>query len=848
VNVTYLVGSRNEGYGESGMAHLLEHLLFRGTPRFPNVKSEFLRRGARYNGSTSSDRTNYYQTLAANDDNLDWVLAMEADRMVNASITREDLDAEMTVVRNEFESGENSAASVLRQRVAGAAFQWHNYGRPTIGARSDIENVSIERLAAFYRTYYQPDNATVIVAGNFRPDAALALAQKHFAAIPKPARALPATYTVEPAQDGERSVVLRRVGDVQLASVMYHMPPGSHPDYAAVDVLVQILGHTPTGRLHKALVETGKASGTFGTESQLREAGYAYFGATARTDQSIEAARDALIATVEGLRSTPVTEDEVERARTRLLNDIELLLTNTRSLALVLSETEAMGDWRLLYLHRDRLRLVTPVEVQRVANAYLKSSNRTVGLFLPTQAPDRAEIPAVPDLAAMLKDYRGQSGVAAGESFVPTPANIEARVLRRELPGGMKVALFPKKTRGGTVVAQLRLRWGDEESKRGRSTACGIASALMQRGTRTKSREEISNAFARLKANVGVGGEGGSLQTVRESLPEALALMAEILREPSFPEREFEQLRQSSLASVESQRSDPAALSGLVLERHLNRFPPDHWLYTATIEERIERLKSLKLEDVRACHRDFHGASDSELAVVGDFDPDEMLKLAQKLFGDWKSPRPYARIPFPYQDVPALERVIETPDKANAVYRAGMNLRLKDDDPDYPALVLGNYLLGGSSDARLTRRIREKEGLSYSVSSFLTASSLDPSAEFGLYAIHAPQNRDKVETLMREELKLALDQGFTDEEVEAAKRGFLQSRQLARSQDSGLAGRLLSYLYLGRTLAWDEELERRITALTPAQVRDAMRRHVNPSKLSVVKAGDFNAAQRAGVR
>src|SRR5262249_29975971 len=284
VNVTYLVGSRQEGYGETGMAHLLEHLMFRGTKRFPDIKSAYQERGVRYNGSTSFDRTNYFGTFPASDKTLAYVLDAEADRMANAPIARKDLDAEMTVVRNEFESGENSPFSVLRERMTASAYLWHNYGNAIIGARSDIENVPIERLRAYYRNYYQPDNAVVLISGKIDEAATLKLAQKSFGPIPKPSRKLIGTYTVEPTQDGERTVTLRRSGDVQIVSALYHVPPGSHPEYAAIDVLVALLNNVPGGRLHKALVETGIASSIFGTERQQREAGFAYFGANLRQD------------------------------------------------------------------------------------------------------------------------------------------------------------------------------------------------------------------------------------------------------------------------------------------------------------------------------------------------------------------------------------------------------------------------------------------------------------------------------------------------------------------------------------------------------------------------------------
>jgi zinc protease len=846
VNVTYLVGSRQEGYGETGMAHLLEHLMFRGTKRFPEIKADFQQRGVRYNGSTSLDRTNYFGTFPASEKTLDYVLDVEADRMVNAPIARKDLDAEMTVVRNEFESGENSASNVLLERVAASAYLWHNYGHATIGARSDIENVPIERLRAFYRQYYQPDNAVLLISGRLDEAAALRLAQKRFGGIAKPARTLRATYTVEPTQDGERAVTLRRTGDVQIVSALYHVPPGTHPEYPAVDVLVAVLNHVPSGRLHKALVEKGLASSIFGFERQLHEAGFAYFGANLRQDASIDAARDALLGEIEGFASRPVTEEEVDLARKRLLNDIEQTLADSRELTMALSECAGMGDWRVLFLYRDRLKKVAAADVQAAALHYLKRSNRTVGMFIPTQAPDRAEIPPVPDLAAALRDYRGSAPVAQGENFDPTPANIEARVIRRTLPGGMKLALLPKKTRGGTVVAQLALQWGDEQSKADRAAACGVAGGMLLRGTRKHSREQLRNLFDKLNANVAADGGGGSIETIRASLPEALRLLAEVLREPSFPSEEFEQLRRSALTAIDTERSDPGALAGLALIRHLNPYPASHWLYTASLDERSARLKALSLEDVKRCYTDFYGASDSELSVVGDFDPDQITRLARQLFGDWKSPRPYARIPRRlFSGVTPVNEVIDTPDKANAVLRSGELLKLRDDDPDYPALLLGNYLIGGSSDSRLVRRVREKEGLSYSVGSFLSADSFDERGAFGVFAIFAPQNRARVEAAVNEEIRSALADGFSAEEVEAGKKGLLQARQLARSSDATVASRLDSYLILGRTFAWEGELERRIAALTPQVIVEALRRHIDPARISVIKAGDFASAAAA---
>ena len=839
VNVTYLVGSRHESYGERGMAHLLEHLLFKGTPQIPNPKNELLKRGARYNGTTSFDRTNYFETFPASDDALAFVLGLEADRMVNATVSKQDLDSEMTVVRNEFEAGQNSPFGLLRERTSAAAYLWHNYGRSVIGTLSDIENVPIERLQAFYRYYYQPDNAVLIIAGKFDAERALAAAAQTFGAIPKPARRLQPTYTVEPPQDGERSVILRRVGDVQLAHAMYHMPSGAHPDFVAVDVLTQILVTQPTGRLHKALVETGKAASIFGAERQTREPGSAYFGAAVRKDAPMDPARDALLGVLEGFAATPVTDEEVERARTKLRGDVEQLLTNSRSVALTLSEFVAVGDWRLLYLYREQLGKVKTADVQRVATTYLKPANRTLGLFYPADKPERVQVPSPPDVAMILKGFAGADEVAAGEVFDPTPQNIVARIVRRTLPSGMTLTLVPKKTRGGTVVAQLGLRWGDEAAKANRGSACSVASAMLSRGTQKRTRGELKDALDRLRAATSVSIDGASIETVRASLPEALAIVAEMLREPSFPESEFEQVKRQALTSIDTQRADPQSLASLTIARHLNPYPPQHWHYTPTLEERAERLKAVTLEDARRCHGELVGASHSDLVVVGDFDPDAVTKLAERLFGDWKNPTPYKRIPWQHFDVQATDRTIETPDKANAVFRGGLNLKLRDDHPDHPALILGNYLLGGSSDARLARRIREKEGLSYSVGSWLNIGAQDEAGDFGVYAIYAPQNRARLEAAIREEVARALAEGFAPAEFEDGRRALLQARKVARNSDSSLAGRLAGYSVIGRTLKWDEAFEQKLAELTPAQVRDALRRHLDPSKLTLVKAGDF---------
>jgi zinc protease len=847
VNMTYMVGSRHEGYGETGMAHLLEHLLFKETNTRKDIKQELKDHGADMNGGTSWDRTNYFETMTATDENLKFGLELEADRMVNSKIEKPILDTEMTVVRNEFEMGENSPDRILMQRALEQAYTWHNYGKLPIGNRSDIENVPINRLAAFYHKYYQPDNALLTVAGKFDPQKTLAMISTLFSKIPKPTRVLEQTYTVEPTQDGERSITLRRVGDTQGIVIIYHAPAGSHPDDAALNVLASILGERPSGRLYKALVDNKKAVGASMGVEDLHDPGFIIASASLRQDQSLDDARQIMLKVIEGVAGEPPSKEEVDRAKTRLLKNIELEMADSQSVALDLSEYYSQGDWRLMFLTRDRIKNVTEADVLRVAKAYLKESNRTLASFIPTKNPDRAEIPATPDVAAALKGYKGSATVSEGEAFDPSPSNIESRVQRSTLPGGLKMTLLPKKTRGGTVVASVTIRFGDEKTLFGKSAVANMAGSLLMRGTKNKSRQQIQDEMDKLKAQIGVSGGAtsatASIETVEANLPGALKLAAEVLREPAFPDNEFETVRQQRIAAAEAGRSEPQALALTEYQHRLNPYLRGDVRYVSTADEQIEDLKKVTLDDVKKFYQQFYGASVGEVSVSGQFNPNEIAKLANDLFSNWKSPGPYTRVTSMYQKVAASDKTIETPDKQNAFFIAGEALRMTDEDPDYPAMVLANYMFGSSGlGTRLSRRIRDKEGLSYVVQSQLSVPTKDDGGAFLAVAISAPQNTPKVEASFRDELAKTLNDGFAADEVAAAKKAWLQERTIGRSQDDSLAGMLAGRARFDRTMKFDENLETKVNALTAEQISEAFRKHVGLNSLVVVKAGDFKKA------
>jgi zinc protease len=843
INITYLVGSRHENYGETGMAHLLEHLLFKGTPTTADIPGEMKKRGISFNASTWLDRTNYFASFTADDATLDWLLALEADRMVNSHVRRSDLDSEMTVVRNEMESGENNPFQVLMSRIVSTAYVWHNYANSTIGARADVENMPIERLQAFYRSHYRPDNAVLLVAGRIDPAAVLQKIVTTFGRLPRAAAPVVATYTREPVQDGEREVTVRRVGETSYVGAAYHVPAGSHPDAAAIDVLAELLGHTPTGRLHKALVEAKLATLVAGFGFPLAEPGIVLFFAQVPKGGDMAQLRTQLLAQLE-TRQQKFSEEELAAARLRLAKEAEQTVDDANRLATALSESIALGDWRLFFLQRDRIDQVTLADVERVSAAYLKPSNRTFGQFIPTAAPDRAEIAEAEPVAKQLQGYTGRAAVAAGEAFDPSPANIDARTERTALSNGTKLALLPKENRGDTVALQGVLRFGSEADVFGRADAAGMLASMLTRGSATLTREEISRRLDELKAQLSFSGGAQSISfyasTKREHLPALMELIAQLLKTPAFPEKEFEQLRTQAITGIESQMTEPQAVAGNAMNRHFNPWKPGHPFYAKSFEESLAGLRALKLDDLRAFHRDFYGAGSGEIAVVGDFDAAAFKQQAEALFGGWTTAKKFVRIADPFVEFDTVARALETPDKANAVILMRTDLPLSDRHPDYAALVAGNYVLGGGMlKSRLADRVRQKDGLSYSVASQFQADPLDESGSLLFYAIAAPENIAKVEAAFREEHARLLRDGVEADELKDAIDGLLKARQRNRGEDGALVGQLREGLYLDRSMAWSAELEARLAALTPAQVHDALKRQLELRPLSVFSAGDF---------
>lgn len=841
VNLTYLVGSRHENYGETGMAHLLEHLMFKGSKNFPDPTREFKTRGFQINGSTWLDRTNYYLTFPASDDNLQWALAWNADAMVNSHIARKDLDSEMSVVRNEFEMGENSPSSVMLKRTQSLLFDWHNYGNSTIGARSDIENVKIENLQAFYRRYYQPDNAVLTVAGKFDEQQAVRWIAGDFGKLPRPTRALPENWTVEPTADGERQFTIRRKGEVQLITLAYRTPSGLHADADAVAMASEILGDTPNGRLYKALVQAGLAAQVFAFNVDARQPGFVVFGAMVRKGESLDRVRDKMIEVIEGgFARDAATAAELGRTVAQAQTAYERALADPEVFAVSLSEYIALGDWRLFFLDRNKLDQLKPDEIDAAASRYFVRDNRVLGTFVPEDSPQRAVITAAPSASELLANFKAPAKGDAGEVFDTSHDNLNRRTRRLNF-GDLKVALLPKKNRGQTVKVAMSFHWGDLDALSKRDMAGSLAMAMLARGTEQLNRQEIDDELTRLKIRGGLS----HFETTRDKLPEALRLVATLLRDASFPAAEFAELKRQTLTALQAQLDNPQELSRDALAAHFNTYPPGDPRYHAPLAERIEQLREATLEQVVDYHRDLIGTARGEIAIVGDFDEKAVEQELGRLFPGYVSRSPYARVDREFRAVSPQRIVIDTPDKENAFVRARLDLRLRQDDADAPALYVANDIFGGTAglSSRLIDRLRQQDGISYSVGSSLSIGNRERLSTWVFAAMAAPQNVSRAEQAFLDELARARRDGFTAAEVSEAKKGILEARAVARSQDSAVAGNWLSFLDLDRDWQFSKDFEEKVMALTPEQVNAAFRKYIDPEQLTLVVAADASKAR-----
>jgi zinc protease len=869
----FRVGSRNEAVGYTGATHFLEHMMFKGTKEHNSQKGNSLDElmrplGALMNATTWLDRTNYFECVPA--EHLELCVKLEADRMRNLRLRQEDHDSEMTVVRQEMEQGEDNPGRVLMKELFAIAFREHPYHHPTIGWRSDVEGVPMSRLQQFYDDFYWPDNATVFVSGDFEPEKALALIEKYYGVYPAAPKAIPAVYTIEPPQQGERRFELHRKGDAPHIWMGYRVPHAAHADTYALAVIESILSGASSSRLPKALVQTRLAVSASNWHARLRDPGLSILMATAAPDVELPVIEKALLTEIERLISEPVEEDELARVKQAMRKRVTLRATDPFAFCSALAEGEAAHDWRWLMEFNDNVDKVRPEDIQRVAAAYFKSTNATVGYFIPLKEGEEEKIAALLDNKADLKEAHGaeaaqaeaaeneEAGSDTDDASAPgatalcevsstpgattaKPRGVADSVLTRKLANGLLVQYLPNRGTG-TVAVSVKVRAGSNFSSVEKPLAASLVAALLSEGSNKYTKDEISQ----IGEGMGVGGISFGADTfevstkdevVVEDFPALMAIYNNVLRHPVFPEEHFltKIVRYTSFFERQATENDAVARQALTSAL----YPPHHPYGSPSFEELKASLKDVTLGDLQVFHQEHYTPEGTVLTIVGDIEAEQAFAVAEQEFGDWAGPTAKPILVEAVPLVPSCEKrqEIYMPGKATVAVMYGVPVTVKRDSPEFYAAMIANHALGGSTlGTRLGREVREKRGLTYGIRS----NFRDLRYGVGSWRIGLSTPALKVEealAVVDTTLKEYRASGISEKELKNEAGCLIGEFVLQLRTSLGLASVLGSYAFMDMDISEIDTYAQRMKAVTQAEADAVIAKHLSLDNAVVVTCG-----------
>ncbi len=831
VRVELLVktGSKLEGYGETGMAHLLEHMLFKGAGSRKNIKEDLTALGASWNGTTNADRTNYFETLSSDPEKLDEVIRLEADRFIHAKFTKADLDSEMTVVRNELENSERNPSRLVMDALARNTFIWHGYSRSTIGARTDIENTSYEALRAFHRKHYRPDNAALIVSGNFDVQRVVALTTKLFSAAKNPSTAKPRNWTFDSSQAlTQRSELYASVGTTVVASA-WKLPGLSERDAHALDLAVTAVCDADWGSLRKELV-TNRGLAVTASCSTSTEADYSRLMAFAKAGQDADAQTlsNELIRHIQDMANKGVTQEQLERARLSEINQIERAFDSHESIARIVSQYEVAGDWRLMFWVRDVVKSLQLEEANAALKKWVVATNRSDVLLRHTEATSPLVI-TPPALASTRVEGKTWPSIFSDADPAPKSLVELSKSTRSFVLDGDKASasLIRRKTQGDKVWLVLENDYGTAETLSHRKNACTAASYLMGFGGGGLTRDVLSRRMEELKAIWNLRLSGMSMEVPRKNLDKVFEILFSVWSEPLLPLNEFESYKSGLLASYESQLKSPVALADNATRLRFDNFPKGHWSKPKTYEEQIADAKSLSYEDVQRCVKDFAKISHARVGVVGNLHEQDIRALWVKA-ALTNSEMKYQRIADPTAPTKvdtALIRV-DKPDTPNARVLGVAVVALSRQSKDFPALQLAVEVMGGNASSLIWKELREKDGLAYSTGMQVSGSMMDDRTTIQLYATSASAQADKAMEKLKMVLQRVLDEGLSDADIARAKKTWVERRKAFLGRESNFASTLADALLDGYDFLARAKFDESIEQVTAKQATDVLRKYL----------------------
>lgn len=852
VQMVYNVGSKHEVSGNTGSTHLLEHLMFKGTTKYHkkngnSIDTELTRIGAQMNATTWNDRTNYYETIPS--DHIELALDIEADRMRNLTLLKEDKEAEMTVVRNEFERGENNPHSLLSKEIWATAYMAHGYHHSTIGWRSDIENMPMKVLQDFYDTYYWPNNAWLTVVGDFQKESLFKMVDKYFGSIKKSEHAIPQPYTQEPPQYGPRKVVVSKSGETSVITVAYKIPGNDNEDVPALVVLADALGSGPSSTLYKDFVDSGETFYAFASASQFAENGLFTVSLGFDPSKDAEEMNVKLLESIEKIKKDGVAQADIDRIVANNTAQTILSRDGSGNIASELTEYIASGDWKDYINESKKLQKVTSADVQRVAKKYLVDDQSTTGYFIPKGAGSDEAAADSPTNFTPEEDgkyfYRDPSfsnieGENMNESVALTSTTKGKEDFERKTISGIDV--ISKKTGAkGFVSVIASFPIGNYFDAKDNELIPNLTTSLLSKGTTKNDKFEFSQKLEKLGVHISISSNKDNVtiyfQALSKDVETVIGLLAEELREPLFDEREFDLLKQQFIGNLQQGISDPGGQGNIGLTQAL--YPKGHPNYSRSVQESIEDVKNAKLEDVKSFHKKYFGPAGMHFVVVGDVDTKNIYKALKNNFKNWKGGVDRSDKVFEVQKSKAFTQILTIPEKPSAELYIGQYTGIQRSNPDFLPFTIGNYVLGGGFSGRLMLTVRDEAGLTYSIYSRHAGHTYTPGHWF-VNASFAPDLFDKGRKATMEQLKIWRNDGLTAAELKDSKSSLIGSFKIGLATTSGMASNILSVVQRGEEPSYIYKYPAELEAVTLEQVNSAIKKYIDLDNLVIIEAGSLD--------
>lgn len=863
VQIVYRVGSKHEVLGNTGSTHLLEHLMFKGTPTFnkksgTTITDVLQNTGAQLNATTWYDRTNYFETLPS--DKIELALQIEADRMRNSLLTKEDKEAEMTVVRNEFERGENDPNSLLDKEIWASAYIAHPYHHSTIGWKSDIEKAPIEVLRNFYNTYYWPDNATLTIIGDFKKENVFELIEKYFGGITKAPHTLPQPYTEEPEQYGPRKIIVKKPGELGVVNKAYKIPGALHEDLPALNILGEIIGAGPSAILNKTFVDTRMGIYSYASATNFKEVGLFTIGVgfpTTSKHEDIEAKINEVVAKIQ---KEGVTQDEVNRVVAKISAQTILARDGSGVIASELNEAIASGDWTDFVTGVDRLKKVTPADVLRVAQTYLVEDQSTTGYFIPKQSGTQNQDVAhannfMPEnqpfyyrhpehndaeKAFEYENFEGETTLATISAEDNNAIEKGTSAYKRDKVAGIDVVSVKTSAKDFvTVAASISLGNFINETKN--PMISSLAASMLSKGTTLNDKFKFSEKLQKLGVNLNVSASTTKInigfKCLKKDLDQVIVLLAEEIRNPLFDQKEFEKLQQQFTGNTQQSLNDPGERGEIALSQAI--YPKGNPNYSLSVEDNLNNIKTATLDEVKAFHKKYFGPASMHLVIVGDTEGANLNASLKKSFKNWNGGvSETLKFEDAVKAAPKTE-VVTIAEKPSAELYIGQYTGLKRADADYIPFYIANYTLGAGFAGRLMQTVRDNDGLTYSISSGMGGNI----ATGGYWMVNASFNpnlfQKGLDATMVQVDKWVKD-GITATELENKKTNLIGSFKVGMSTTSGMARTILSFVERGLEPNYIEQYPNDIEKVTLKQVNDAIKKYIQLDKMIIIKSGSLD--------